>query len=86
MTNTKRGIDNGKVNWHDGSNLEKHSTVRDLEEKPNPDRRVRFNDLLGVDLEEFDRQVAASIIRSYRANARLRRFLTSDTLDLPRGA
>lgn len=27
--------------------MKKHSTVRDLKEGPEPDRRVRFNDLLG---------------------------------------
>src|SRR5207248_10537753 len=30
---------NGGVKHHDESSVEKHSTVRDLEEQPNPDRR-----------------------------------------------
>lgn len=38
---------NVRVKRHDESKMKGHSTVRDLKESPDPDRRVRFNDLLG---------------------------------------
>jgi hypothetical protein len=56
------GPHNGGVERHDESNSENSSTVGDLEESPDPDRRVRSNDLLGGGssnepsaLEEFER-------------------------------